>query len=250
MELMKDIPTNSIDLILCDLPYGITANKWDKPIPLNRLWKQYLRIVKHDGIICLFGQESFSSELISSNKKMFRYKIIWEKNSATGFLNCAYKPLSVYEEIMIFSYGTVGSRSKNPIRFYPQGISAVNKTKRNNPNSTWRRNKGYSSAKNKLNTNEPYIQKYSGYPTNIIRFPRDKCNLHPTQKPIALLEWLIKTYTLDGDVVLDNCMGSGGTVIACINANRRYIGFEQDEGFYEKANERIKKIIQKKEIHN
>lgn len=241
LELMKDIPDKSVDMILCDLPYdcGKTANKWDKALPVDKLWEQYNRIIKDDGIICLFGNEPFTSRLIVSNLKHFRYKMIWQKESPTGFLNCAYKPLSIFEDMAVFSRGTIGSRSKNPIRYYPQGLIEVNTPRKNNPNSTWRKNKGYSSTRNKLNSNEPFVQKFTNYPDDILRFPRDKTRLHPTQKPVALLEYLIKTYTNEGETVLDNCMGSGSTGVACVNTGRSFIGMELDPKYFEISVERI-----------
>ena len=241
LEVMKDIPDKSIDMILCDLPYGCgkTYNKWDKLIPVDKLWNEYNRIIKENSIVCLFSQEPFTSQLILSNLKKYRYKWIWKKESPLGFLNANYKPLGITEEICVFSNYTVGSASKNKIRYNPQGVIEVNKQKRNNPKSTWRKNKGYSVGGNKLNSNEPFVQKYTNYPVEIITFARDKEKLHPTQKPVALLEYLIKTYTNEGETVLDNCMGSGSTGVACMNTNRNFIGIELDEKYFEIARKRI-----------
>ena len=241
LELMKNIPDKSIDLILCDLPYGCgkTYNKWDKSIPVNKLWDEYNRVIKENGIICLFSQEPFTSELILSNKAKYRYKWIWKKESPIGFLNANYKPLGITEEICIFSNYTVGSASKNKIRYNPQGVIEINKKKRNNPNSSWRKNKGYSVGSNILNSNKPFIQKYTNYPVEIISFARDKERYHPTQKPVALLEYLIKTYTTERETVLDNCMGSGSTGVACVNTNRNFIGIELDNTYYDIAKNRI-----------
>lgn len=241
LELMKELPDKSIDMILCDLPYacGKTANKWDVEVPLDLLWPEYKRIIKEDGIICLFGNEPFTSKLILSNIKWFRYKMVWKKESPTGFLNCNYKPLSQFEDIVIFSKATVGSLSKNPIRYFPQGLIPVNKVKQNNPNSTWREKKGYSAKTNKLNSTEKYIQKYTNYPTDIIEFSRDKNTIHDTQKPVALLEYLIKTYSRKGDFVLDNCAGSFSTAIAALNCNRNCIMFEKKEKFFQDGVKRV-----------
>lgn len=241
LELMKDIEDKSIDLILCDLPYGTTACKWDVVIPFDKLWEQYNRIIKEDGVIVLFGIQPFTTMLISSNVKLFRYSWIWVKDSPTGFLNCNYRPLQSTEDIVVFSNGKVGSLSKNPIRYYPQGLSVINKEKNNRGNSTWREKHGYLSRNNKLNSNEAYIQKYTGYPDNLLSFSREKNAIHPTQKPIALLEYLIKTYTNENELVLDNTMGSGSTGVACVNTNRRFIGIEKDEKFFEIAKDRILK---------
>lgn len=239
LKVMKNIPDESIDMILCDLPYEKTAHKWDKTIPFDKLWEEYKRIIKEDSVIILFGMEPFSSKLRLSNIEMYRYDWIWEKDIATGFLNSNYKPLNKTENIIVFSKGNVGSLSKNKIRYFPQGLISVNKTKRNNPNSKWRKNKGYNSMNNKLNSNSEFIQKYTGYPNNILKYKRDKESLHPTQKPVALLEYLIKTYTKEGEIVLDNCMGSGSTGVACKNTNRDFIGIELDEKYYEIAKKRI-----------
>lgn len=242
IELMKDISDKSIDMVLCDLPYGATALKWDNVIDFKLLWQEYERIIKDDGIICLFGIQPFTSMLIASNLKLYRYSWIWEKNSATGHLNANYKPLNITEDICIFSKGKVGSLSKNPIRYYPQNVKEINLKKKNNPNSTWRKRKGYNSMNNILNSDKEFTQKYTGYPTNILKFKRDKCTYHPAQKPVALLEYLIKTYTNEGDTVLDNCMGSGSTGVACINTNRNFIGMELDEKYFNIAKERIEKM--------
>lgn len=240
LEIMKQISNNSVDLILCDLPYscGKTAHKWDKELDLTKLWEEYDRLLKPDGVVCLFGNEPFTSKLILSNIDMFRYKMIWEKESPTGFLNANYKPLSKFEDIVIFSRGTVGSLSKQPIRYYPQGLIQKEQIKRNRPNSTWRANKGYG-GNNKLNSDTEYVTHYTNYPTDILKFSRDKHAVHPTQKPVALLEYLIKSYTKEGDIVIDNCMGSGSTGVACVNTNRQFIGIELNDKYYEIAENRI-----------
>lgn len=243
LRLMKNIPDKSVDMVLCDLPYGKTALNWDKVIDFDLLWKEYKRVIKDDGIICLFGIQPFTSMLISSNIEMYRYSWIWKKDTATGHLNANYKPLNITEDICIFSKAKVGSLSKNPIRYYPQGLTEVNLEKRNNPNSNWRKNKGYNSMNNVLNSDKPFIQKFTGYPNNILEFARDKEKLHPTQKPVALLEYLIKTYTKENDVVLDNCMGSGSTAVACLNTNRNFIGMELNENYFKIAKERTEKQL-------
>ena len=242
LEVMKDIPDKSIDCIICDLPYNTTCLKWDVVIDFNQLWTQYTRLIKDNGVICLFGTQPFTTMLISSNLYLYRYSWIWEKETPTGFLNANYAPLKKTEDICVFSKGTVGSLSKNPIIYYPQGVVAVNKVKKNNPNSTWRENKGYSGKGNQLNSNTEYIQKYTNYPTNILKFARDKKAVHPTQKPVALIEYLIKTYSKEGDCILDNCMGSGTTGVACKNLNRNFIGIELDEKYFNIAEKRIHEV--------
>ena len=239
LEVMAGIEDKSIDLILCDPPYGATCLKWDKVIDFEQMWREYKRIIKDDGVIAIFGIQPFTSMLITSNPEMYRYSWVWRKDSATGHLNANYKPMQITEDINVFSYGKVGSLSKNPIRYNPQGVTEVNIKKRNNPNSTWRKNKGYGGENNLLNSDKPFTQKYTGYPDNILVFPRDKHAVHPTQKPVALLEYLIRTYTKENEVVLDNCMGSGSTGVACMNTNRRFIGIELDAQHFDTAKRRM-----------
>lgn len=247
LELMKEIPDKSIDLILVDPPYGTTCLKWDNVIDFKKMWQHYERIIKDNGIIAMFGIQPFTSMLITSNLNLYRYSWVWQKDTATGHLNANYKPMQITEDISIFSKGTVGSLSKNPITYYPQGVTVINKTKKNNPNSTWRKNKGYDSMNNVLNSDKEFVQKYTGYPNNILEFARDKNAVHPTQKPVALLEYLIKTYTNEGELVLDNCMGSGSTGVAAINTNRSFIGMELNEKYFNIAKERIE-IIEKDKV--
>lgn len=237
---MKRIPDKSIDCIICDLPYGngITTFKWDCLIPFEELWEQYKRVIKDDGVIVLFSQQPFTSQLIMSNMEMWRYNWVWDKKQSTGFLNCAYKPLNRTEDICIFSKATVGSLSHTPIIYYPQGVTEVNLTKKNNPNNSWRKNKGYPDSGNKLNSDSEFVQKYTNYPTNILSFGKES-GLHPTQKPVPLIEYLIKTYSKEGETILDNCMGSGTTAVAALNTNRHFIGFEISEEYFKIASERV-----------
>lgn len=222
LEVMKDIPNKSIDMILCDLPYGTTACKWDSVIQFEPLLEQYKRIIKDNGAIVLFGSEPFATELRHSNLKMFKYDWIWEKEQGANFMLLKYQPYKVHEIISVFSKKT---------HFY-------------NPIKT--KGKPYISGKGTsgdITNNVIKIQtKNNGerYPRSILRFNTDKRNsLHPTQKPVALLEYLIKTYTNEGEVVLDNCMGSGSTGVACINTNRNFIGIELDQNYFEIAKKRI-----------
>lgn len=239
---MQKIDDKSIDCIICDLPYNLTRHKWDNLIPFDKLWEQYNRIIKDNGVIALFSIQPFTSQLIMSNVDMYRYSWVWNKMSSNGFLNANYAPLKTTEDINIFSKGTLGSFSKNPITYHPQGVIEINKEKRNNPNNSWRRSNGFSYANNKLNSDEPYTQKYTNYPTNILEFPHDKDTFHPTQKPIDLVRYLVRTYTIEGELVLDNCMGSGTTACACVKENRNYIGFELNEEYYVKSLDRLKNI--------
>lgn len=240
LTVMPSIPDSSIDLILCDLPYGTSVvHKWNKALPLEKLWEEYERIIKPNGVICLFGTQPFTSQLICSNIKLFRYLWLWKKETPTGFLNANYKPLNAIEEIAVFSKAKVGSLSKNPIPYHPPTLKAVDKVKTNKVGNTWRSAMGYKSEHNQLNSGTEYVQKFTNYPTTILEYAREKEQIHPTQKPIDLLEFLIKTYTNENDVVLDNCMGSGSTGVACVNTNRSFIGIEKERIYYDLANKRI-----------
>lgn len=244
LEILPKIPDSSVDLVLCDLPYGTSVvHKWNKSLPIERLWEQYNRIIKRNGVICLFGTQPFSSFLVCSNPEMYRYMWFWKKENPTGFLNANYKPLNAIEEIVVFSKATVGSLSKFPIPYHPPTLKAVNKTKRNRTESTWREAMGYTGKNNVLNSGKEYSQRYTGYPTTILEYPREKNQVHPTQKPTGLLEFLIETYTDENDLVLDNCMGSGSTGVACQNTSRSFIGIEKENRYYEIA---LKRIIEKK----
>ena len=233
LELMKDIPDKSIDMILCDLPYGTTACKWDTIIPFEPLWEQYNRIIKDNGAIALFGSEPFSSKLRMSNLKMYKYDWVWnKKNSGTGLL-AKYQPLKITENIMIFG--------KNKVNYYPimtKVDKVVNRKKFANKNMG--EHLGNTILKIKQDTGYRY-------PKNILEFYKDTKNqyqnkYHPTQKPVALLEYLIKTYTNEGDTVLDNCMGSGSTGVACKNTNRRYIGVELSPKWHKVAVDRLNNV--------
>lgn len=226
LELMKDIPDKSVDMILCDLPYGTTRNKWDSVIPLNKLWKSYERIIKDNGAIVLFSQMPFSAELVHSNLKLFKYEWIWQKDNGTGFLNAKKMPLKIHENILVFY-------KKLPL-YNPQMRTGF---------------KPYKCKQGRHSTNygayeQGHITESNGerYPIDIIEFKKDS-GLHPTQKPVALLEYLIKTYTNEGETVLDNCMGSGSTGVACINTNRNFIGYELDEKYFEIAGKRINEAM-------
>ena len=222
LEVMKDIPDKSIDMILCDLPYGTTRNKWDSVIPLDKLWEQYSRIIKDNRAIVLFSQMPFTAELVHSNLNLFKYEWIWQKENGTGFLNAKKMPLKIHENILIFY--------KKLPTYNPQMRTGF---------------KPYKCKQGRHSTNYGtyelgHITESNGdrYPIDIINFKKDS-GLHPTQKPVALLEYLIKTYTNENDTVLDNCMGSGSTGVACVNTNRNFIGIELDDKYFEIARNRI-----------
>lgn len=237
---MWRIPDKSVDMILCDLPYGTTALKWDAVIPFEPLWEQYERIIKDTGAIVLTASQPFASALVMSNPKLFKYEWVWVKNNSTGFQLAKVMPLKKHESILVFSKANTYPRSKSIVNYYPQGLKELNKVNK-------RGRKGDYLTDSGVKQNE-YIQKYTNYPVSVLEFAKDSKTIHPTQKPVALFEYLIKTYTKENDVVLDNCIGSGTTAIAAINTNRNYIGFEIEKEYFDKANERIENHL--KEINN
>lgn len=223
LEIMKQLPDKSIDMILCDLPYGTTMNKWDIPLDLNKLWKQYKRIIKDNGAICLFSQLPFTQILGCSNLSWLRYEWIFEKGNATGFLNANKMPLKAHENILVFY--------KKLPTYNPQFTEGKPYTRTGHK---------YSSNYGR-NIPTPTINK-SGkrYPRDVLYFKNPHNNLkHPTAKPLYICEYMIKTYTNEGETVLDNCMGSGTTGIACKNLNRNFIGIEIDEKYFNLAKQRI-----------
>ena len=229
LELMKKISNKSIDMVLCDLPYGVTArNRWDEVIPFDFLWKDYERIIKDNGVICLFGQGMFKAKLMMSNSKMWRYNLIWEKTQPTGFLNANRMPLRSHEDICVF-YKQLPIYNPQKTTGHTRKVSLV-EHKRNCKVTT-------DYGKHNLKSYDSTEM----YPTSVVTYSKDiqKAALHPTQKPVSLLEYLIKTYTNEGQIVLDNCMGSGSTGIACLNTNRHFIGMELDEKFFGIAKNRI-----------
>ena len=227
LELMKDIPDGSIDMILADLPYGTTACKWDTIIPFDLLWEQYERVIKDNGAIVLTSDEPFTSQLINSNIKKFRYKWIWKKSYSTGFMNANKMPLKNIEDVLVFY--------KRLPTYNPQGIIEINKKQ------VRKKDKG-TTIYNDMGLKEgEYTQKFTNYPNQVIETTKKEKTHHPTQKPVALFEYLIKTYTNEGDTVLDNVMGSGTTGVACKSLNRNFIGMELDENYFNIAKERIEK---------
>jgi len=240
LELMKSIPDKSIDMILTDPPYGTTSCKWDSVIPFDPMWIELKRIIKDNGAICLFGSEPFSSHLRLSNLKMFKYDWIWNKNSCSGFLNAKVKPMNTTEIISIFSNGKTSSGNKNNMVYYPQGLKKYEKITKNG-NKIGKEMTG--ARKNSTpSTTIGYLQEFTNYPRNYLEYGYQKKAVHPTQKPVSLLEYLIKTYTLENETVLDFTMGSGSTGVACINLNRSFIGIEKDDKYFEIAKNRINEV--------
>ena len=317
MELLREIPPGSIDLVLCDLPYGTTDCKWDKVLPMGQLWKEYRRVLKCNGVAALFAAQPFTTELISSNRSGFRYCWYWLKNQATGFTFARYQPMRKIEEVAIFVCNVPGkdnTKHHKALRAYMQGELAasghtrasINKILGNTmashyftngsqfslpPRDQWERlqeetgnfsrtwddvraeykkdlgHKGggepqiynpqglqvISNAKPKRRKAikddsiydfdtlmQEYTPKYKNWPINVLQFNTER-GLHPTQKPVPLLEYLVKTYTHEGDTVLDNCMGSGSTGVACIRTGRKFIGMEKDPAYFQTAKERLER---------
>jgi site-specific DNA-methyltransferase (adenine-specific) len=234
---MNRIPDHSIDLILCDLPYGTTVYEWDIPIPLEPLWEQYNRIIKDNAAIVLFSDEPFASDIINGNRKYFRYKWIWDKEYGSNFQNARRMPMKRHEEILVF-YKKLPTY--NPQWWYSTPYKAKNTERRNTYELLSGKMYGGSVRERRIMAGSVDGRRY---PTSILRFPRyNTKRLHPTQKPVALLEYLIKTYTNEGDVVLDNCFGSGSTLVAAVNTNRRYIGFELERKYFDMACQRLNPV--------
>jgi site-specific DNA-methyltransferase (adenine-specific) len=245
IEKMSLIEDNSVDLILCDLPYGTTKCKWDTIINLDLLWRHYKRIIKKpQGVILLFGQQPFTSMLVSSNYEWFKYNIIWKKNKTTQFLLANYRPMKCIEDICVFSKGGAAAASikTGNMTYNPQGLKAVNIKKQNSEKRIGKmlNQVHHLGANNKLLSNAEYTQKYTNYPIELIEFDIESSTIHETQKPVKLIEYLILTYSNEGEVVLDNTMGSGTTGVGCINTRRKFIGIELTEKYYKLSKHRIR----------
>ena len=241
---MNKIENDSVDLILCDLPYGTTKCKWDTIIDLTELWKQYKRIIKKpSGVILLFGQQPFTSMLVSSNYDWFKYNLIWKKNKTTQFLLANYRPMKCTEDICVFSKGGAAAASKTTgnMTYNPQGLIPTNIKKKNSKERIGKmlNQEHHLGKNNKLTGNSEYTQKFTNYPNELIEFDIEYDTIHETQKPVKLIEYLIKTYSNEGDIVLDNTMGSGTTGIGCLNTNRKFIGIEKEEKYFNLAKTRI-----------
>lgn len=229
LKLMQDIPDGSVDLILCDLPYGTTDCSWDSVLPLAQIWAEYNRVLKHDGAAVLFAAQPFTTQLINSNRKAYRYNWYWLKNNATGFTFAKYQPMRQVEDVCVFyrKHGT----------YNPQGLQIVNNAKPKRKRHTQR-----ESIYKTGTLQKEYTPRFKGYPKNVLHFNGER-GYHPTQKPVPLLEYLVRTYTNDGDTILDNCMGSGSTGVAVkrVGGGRRFIGIEQNKVYFDIARERIEK---------
>ena len=231
LELFPQIPDNSVDMVLADLPYGTTACKWDTIIDLDLLWEQYKRVCKPEAAIVLTASQPFTTTLIASNMKMFKYCWVWVKNHATGHLNARKRPMKQTEDVVVFCNQTPP--------YFPQGITPVNKVVTNS-DSDCRRGDGNKTSTVSGGLRKEYMQHATGYPRDVLNFVSANGNKqHPTQKPVALMEYLVQTYTEPGQVVLDNTMGSGTTGVACVKTGRGFIGMELDPKFFEVAKQRI-----------
>lgn len=236
IDRMKEIPDNSVDLILCDLPYGTTECDWDKIIPVDLLWEEYLRITTKIGSIVLTANQPFTTTLITPALNIFKHASVWVKNRPSGALHSKNKPMGKHEDVLVFSKGKIGHKSQLKERrmtYNPQGVKdageVVIKERGFRPRTAGERpnliGRSYNSQ--------------TGFPNTILNFNKDESHLHPTQKPVSLMEYLIKTYSNENETVLDNCMGSGSTGIACLNTRRKFIGIELDPIYFNVARERI-----------
>lgn len=237
LEVMKMIPDNSVDMVLADPPYGTTSCKWDSIIPLDVMWQQLRRIIKKNGAIVITADEPYASKLRLSNVEMYKYDWFWRKSRPAGFTNAKLKPLKDIEKVLVFSEGSTANGSRRNMPYFPQGVEDCDENW-SRPNHYLTGDKGVNPARKSHKLNRKITKK--GYPRQVLDFANSNKNvLHPTQKPVDLMEYLIRTYTKDGETVLDFTMGSGTTGIACINTHRNFIGIELDTDYFKIAEERI-----------
>ena len=232
---MKDIPNGSVDMILCDLPYGTTACKWDTVIPFEPLWEQYWRVAKPNAAIVLTASQPFTTNLIASQIARFKYCWVWYKSKATGHIHAKNKPMKAHEDVCVFSRGTTihANQSENRMTYNPQGL--IRK-----PVPTIRKKGGSSdTVMSERKSHRDTLQEFGNYPHSVIEVQSEGGTVHPTQKPVALFEYLIKTYTNPGETVMDNCAGSGTTAIAAERAGRRWLCMEKDQAYYNAAIRRV-----------
>jgi len=237
LKIMDLIDDKSIDCIICDLPYGITDCRWDSALPFDELWKQYKRIIKDYCSIVLFASQPFTSRLILSNIDWFKYDLIWKKSKVTGFLNAKNAPLKDYEDIVVFSNGSTASTAnkyKNRMKYNPQGLKKIDKIR-----DRHRRGSDAHRLQRPSTMSGEYVQEFTGYQRMILDFPNVGKTLHPTQKPLTLMDALIRTYSNDGDVVLDNCSGSFSTCVSAELSGRDWIGIEMESQYCEIGKKRL-----------
>lgn len=240
LELMRDLSDASVDLILCDLPYGTTACRWDSVIPAGELWAEYRRILSATGTCVLTAAQPFTTAITYPALDLFKHASVWVKNRPTGPQHAKNRPMSKHEDILVFSKGKMGHRVQvgaNRMTYNPQGVTEVGE-------KTVTAKGSFSSITGPRpnQVGRTYVAQ-TGFPHTILSFDKEEAHVHPTQKPVALMEYLIRTYTNEGDVVLDNCMGSGTTGVACANTGRRFIGMEMDPGYFEIAKARIEQAL-------
>lgn len=233
LEVMDGLPDGSIDLVLCDLPYGTTACKWDSVIPFEPLWSHYRRLLKPSGAVVLTASQPFTSALVGSNRDWFKYALVWEKSSATGAFDCKFRPLKAHEDIAIFSPAGCSNGSSPAMIYRPQMSQGEPYT---NERKGQRDRRGSFTRSTVIRT--PTINAGTRYPRSVMYFSSET-GLHSTQKPVPLMEYLVQTYSDEGAVVLDNCMGSGTTGLACLNAGRSFIGIEKNSDYFAVAEQRI-----------
>ena len=244
LEKMKDIPDGSIDLILCDLPYGTTACKWDSVIPFEPLWEQYERIIKQNRVIILTATQPFTTVLINSNFKLFKYCWYWKKSKPNGWQHSKNRPMTAIEECCVFSKAPMGHISQlgeKRMRYNPQGIVSIG----NKKVTAVAHGEMMGARPNQIGVE---YEAFTGFPHNVLEYPNviGSKAIHPTQKPVKLMEYLVKTYTNENETVLDNCMGAGTTGVACKNLNRNFIGIELDPEYFKIAEKRINEDVQQR----
>jgi site-specific DNA-methyltransferase (adenine-specific) len=231
LEGMQKISSETIDMILCDPPYGLTECKWDVTLNMKSMFDEYKRIIKPDGAIVIFSQQPYTSKLILNCLELFKYSMVWRKSRKGNFAQAPYRFMSEHEDILVFSKGKTAKNGIPRMKYNPQGVTTCNKAENGK--------KGRSEHRRGRKEQNTYIQSKTGYPGTILEF-KNESGFHPTQKPVLLCEYLIKSFSNEGDLVLDNCMGSGTTAIACLKSKRHYIGFETDITYFEKSKERIR----------
>ncbi len=266
LELMSGIPDGSVDLILADLPYGTTDRsgkkgsrifKWDSVLPLDQLWDHYKRILKPNGTVVLTADQPFTSQLVLSNLDWFKYEWIWKKSRTTGFFTANYRPMKCTEDVLVFSEGGAAAASaksgRGNMTYNPQGLIEKRVKKKNSRKRLGKLlgNEEFVGKNNKMLGNSEYEQKFTNYPNEIVEFAIETGTIHPTQKPVTLMEYLIRTYSNEGETVLDNVMGSGTTGVAAVRSGRSFIGIELEEQFFTVAEERInQELASQKEIEH
>jgi len=245
LQVMQGIPDGAVDMILCDLPYGTTQCKWDKNINTESLWDNYKRIISIEGAIVLTARQPFTSYLIISNIEMFKYEWIWDKTIAFGYHNAKNKPMNKHESILVFSKSDCANKCHSRMNYNPQGLIEVNKEVRGTRNS---KNDDIGHRLSRPSDKQKMIRQFTNFPNSVLSIPSQSQPEHPTQKPVPLFEYLIRTYTNENDIVLDNCLGSGTTAVASVKTGRRYIGIEISPEYAAIAQRRVDSVGHQLEI--